>query len=257
MAAGRAGGFGLVIGVDRSGTERERLLERGADVVIGELADVTVRAIDRRMSQLPDALLSFGLLAGVVSARRPVLFFDFDGTLSQIVDDPAAATLVPGADKALQSLAALYPVAILSGRDLADIHSRVGIPGLWYAGSHGFEMIGPDGRHHENETAAAAVPVLERAAAELTEALDIPGVMVEHKRFAVAVHYRNAAPEAARGCRRRCTRSARAVACGSHRAGWWSNSARTWTGTRARPWNGSSTRSPGRSRCCRSTSATT
>lgn len=197
VAAGRAGGFGLVIGVDRSGTERERLLERGADVVIGELADVTVRAIDRRMSQLPDALLSFGLLAGVVSARRPVLFFDFDGTLSQIVDDPAAATLVPGADKALQSLAALYPVAILSGRDLADIHSRVGIPGLWYAGSHGFEMIGPDGRHHENQTAAAAVPVLERAAAELTEALDIPGVMVEHKRFAVAVHYRNAAPEAA------------------------------------------------------------
>ena len=109
VAAGRAGGFGLVIGVDRSGTERERLLERGADVVIGELADVTVRAIDRRMSQLPDALLSFGLLAGVVSARRPVLFFDFDGTLSQIVDDPAAATLVPGADKALQSLAALLP----------------------------------------------------------------------------------------------------------------------------------------------------
>ena len=115
--AGRAGGFGLVIGVDRSGTERERLLERGADVVIGELADVTVRAIDRRMSQLPDALLSFGLLAGVVSARRPVLFFDFDGTPVADRRRPAAATLVPGADKALQSLAALYPVAILSGRD--------------------------------------------------------------------------------------------------------------------------------------------
>ncbi len=76
--------------------------------------------------------------------------------------------MVPGADKALQSLAALYPVAVLSGRDLADIHSRVGIPGLWYAGSHGFEMVAPDGTHHQNETAAAAVPVLEQAAAELT-----------------------------------------------------------------------------------------
>lgn len=198
VAAGRAGGFGLVIGVDRTGEGARSLLECGADTVIGDLADVTVRAIDRRMSALPDALLSFGQVAGVVSARRPALFFDFDGTLSQIVGDPAAATLVPGADKALQSLAALYPVAVLSGRDLADIQSRVGIPGLWYAGSHGFEMVGPDGTHHQNETAAAAVPVLEQAAAELTaELCDIPGVMVEHKRFAVAVHYRNAAPEVA------------------------------------------------------------
>jgi alpha,alpha-trehalase len=42
----------------------------------------------------------------------------------------------------------------------------------------------------------AAVPVLESAAAELRDALrHIPGVRVEHKRFAVAVHYRNVAPE--------------------------------------------------------------
>ena len=198
VAAGRAGGFGLVIGVDRTGEAREALLASGADAVIGDLADVTVRAIDRRMSVLPDALLSFGQVAGVVSARPSALFFDFDGTLSEIVNDPAAATLVPGADKALQELAALYPVAVLSGRDLADIRARVGIPGLWYAGSHGFEMVGPDGTHHQNETAAAAVPLLEAAAADLTERLGgIDGVVVEHKRFAVAVHYRNAAPEAA------------------------------------------------------------
>ncbi len=36
VAAGRAGGFGLVIGVDR-GAGRAALLERGADVVVGEL----------------------------------------------------------------------------------------------------------------------------------------------------------------------------------------------------------------------------
>ncbi|AQT82656.1 trehalose-phosphatase [Mycolicibacterium litorale] len=198
VAAGRAGGFGLVIGVDRTGAARSDLLRCGADAVIGDLADVTVRAIDRRMSALPDALLSFGQVAGVVSARRPALFFDFDGTLSDIVDDPAAATLVPGADKALQSLAALYPVAVLSGRDLADIWTRIGIPGLWYAGSHGFEMVGPDGSHQENQVAAAAVPLLAQAADELgLELASVAGVVVEHKRFAVAVHYRNAVPEAA------------------------------------------------------------
>ena len=198
VTAARAGGFGLVIGVDRTGGAGSELSARGADVVISDLADVTVRTIDRRMSALPNALASFGQLASVVGARRPALFFDFDGTLSEIVDQPGAATLVDGAAEALRALAALYPVAVLSGRDLADIRDRVGIPGLWYAGSHGFEMIGPDGTHHSNETAAQAIPILADAAAELTEMLSgISGVSVEHKRYAVAVHYRNAAPDAA------------------------------------------------------------
>ncbi len=198
VTAARSGGFGLVIGVDRAGESGERLRECGADVVVRDLAEVRVRGIGRRMTTLPDALASFGQLAGVVSARRPAIFFDFDGTLSEIVDEPGAATLVPGADKALQSLAALYPVAVLSGRGLEDIRERVGIPGLWYAGSHGFEMVGPDGTYHRNDTAAEAVPVLEQAAVELAAKLEsIPGVVVEHKRYAVAVHYRNAAPEAA------------------------------------------------------------
>lgn len=198
VTAGRAGGFGLVIGVDRTGEGGATLKQCGADVVVGDLAEVLVRSIDRRMSTLPDALAAFGQLAGVVGARRPAIFFDFDGTLSDIVDQPGAAALVPGAARVLQSLAALYPVAVLSGRGLEDIQARVGIPGLWYAGSHGFEMVGPDGSYHRNETAAEAIPVLADAAAELTERLaSIPGVTVEHKRYAVAVHYRNAAPGAA------------------------------------------------------------
>jgi trehalose 6-phosphate phosphatase len=94
----------------------------------------------------------------------------------------------------VQKLAAQAPVAILSGRDLADVTERVGLPGIWYAGSHGFELTAPDGTHHQNDAAAAAVPVLESAATQLREKLgSIPGVVVEHKRFGVAVHYRNAA----------------------------------------------------------------
>ena len=198
VSAARAGGFATVIGVDRSGAARDALLGCGADAVVGDLAEVTLRTIDRRMSTLPDALESFGQIAAAAAARRPAIFFDFDGTLSEIVNDPDTATLVPGADKALAALAALYPVAVLSGRDLADITARVAIPGLWYAGSHGYEMVGPDGTHHRNEAAAQAIPVLESAAAELTERLaPLAGVAVEHKRYAVAVHYRNAAPEAA------------------------------------------------------------
>jgi trehalose 6-phosphate phosphatase len=192
VAAAREGGFALVIGVDGAG-HRDALRDSDADAVIPDLGEVTVRTGDQRMAQLPDALPALGLIDGL-AARRPAVFFDFDGTLSDIVNDPDTATLAPGAHDALQKLAERCPVAVLSGRDLADVTERVGLPGIWYAGSHGFELTAPDGTHHQNDTAAAAIPVLKHAAAELRDVLgSIPGVVVEHKRFGVAVHYRNAA----------------------------------------------------------------
>ncbi|WP_156690261.1 trehalose-phosphatase [Mycobacterium sp. Marseille-P9652] len=188
IGAARAGGFAVVIGVDRTGN-RDAMRDVGADTVVAELSEVSVRTGDRRMSQLPDALQGEDLGGG-----HPAVFFDFDGTLSEIVNDPDAARLVAGAAEALQRLAAQCPVAVLSGRDLADVTNRIGLPGVWYAGSHGFELTAPDGAHHQNDAAAAAVPVLEQAAGDLRERLkSIPGVVVEHKRFGVAVHYRNAA----------------------------------------------------------------
>ena len=195
VEAGSGGGFALVIGVDRTG-HGEELRRHGADVVVPDLVDVAVRTGDKPMSLLPNAVDSYGQLIGVVGGRQPFVCLDFDGTLSEIVSDPDAARLVDGAAKALENLAAHCPVAILSGRDLADVRDRIGIPGIWYAGSHGFELIGPDGSHHHNDAADAAVPILESAAAELNDALKhVPGAYVEHKRYAVAVHFRNVSPD--------------------------------------------------------------
>jgi trehalose 6-phosphate phosphatase len=192
VAAGRAGGFALVIGLDRAG-RRDALHGAGADAVVDDLREVTVRTGDLRMSQLPDASQALTGPDGL-AARRPAVFFDFDGTLSDIVNDPDTARPVAGAAEALAQLAAHCPVAVLSGRDLADVANRVGVPGIWYAGSHGFELTAPDGTHHENDAAAAAIPVLEQAAGALRDQLgSIAGVVVEHKRFGVAVHYRNVA----------------------------------------------------------------
>jgi beta-phosphoglucomutase-like phosphatase (HAD superfamily) len=39
VAAGRAGGFGFVVGVDRIG-EADALKEHGADIVVSDLADL-------------------------------------------------------------------------------------------------------------------------------------------------------------------------------------------------------------------------
>ncbi|HZN71820.1 MAG TPA: HAD-IA family hydrolase, partial [Micromonosporaceae bacterium] len=46
VEAGRAGGFGLVIGVDRTGHAAD-LYEHGADRVVADLAEVTVRGSER------------------------------------------------------------------------------------------------------------------------------------------------------------------------------------------------------------------
>jgi len=191
VTAARASGFALVIGVNPS--EQHEHLSLGADALVTDVSEVAVRIGDLRMSQLPDAMQALRLADGLFG-RPPAVFFDFDGTLSDIVDDPDAARPVAGAAEALQKLVAQCPVAVLSGRDLADVAMRVGLPGIWYAGSHGFELTAPDGTHHQNDAAAAAIPMLEEAAARLRKRLgSIPGVVVEHKRFGVAVHYRNAA----------------------------------------------------------------
>jgi trehalose 6-phosphate phosphatase len=190
VTAARAGGFALVVAVDSTGA----LDCRGADTVVSDVREIGVRTGDRRMSELPDGLQALDL----TTERQPAVFYDFDGTLSEIVEDPHSARLVDGAADALTSLSAACPVAILSGRDLADVRERIGLPGLWYAGSHGFELTGPDGTHHQNPEAAASMPVLAGAAADLADQLGhIPGVVVEHKRFGVAVHYRNAARDRA------------------------------------------------------------
>lgn len=193
VAAGRSGGFALVIGVERVG-DTGRLQDCGADATVTDLSDVAVCETFAHVADIPPALTDHSELAPGLRVARPAVFLDFDGTLSDIVNDPDSATLVEGCAIELARLAGLCPVAVISGRDLADIRARVGIPGLWYAGSHGFELIGPGGEYYENEGALAAIPDLVRAVSRLRSTLaSVPGVLLEHKRFAVSIHYRNVA----------------------------------------------------------------
>lgn len=191
LAAARRGGFALVIGVARPGDE-ELLRRAGAHVVVTDVARIGFRSGTRPLSRIPDALTSRHQSAALLRSRHPAVFLDFDGTIADIVAQPTAATLVEGVASELARLARHCPVGIISGRDLADVRARVGVPGLWYAGSHGFELVGPDGQHYENEEASDAEPDLVRITSTLCERLGtVPGVLVEGKRFAVSVHYRN------------------------------------------------------------------
>jgi trehalose 6-phosphate phosphatase len=76
--------------------------------------------------------------------ERAGIFLDVDGTLAPIVERAEDAR-VPDATRALlRSLAERYAiVAGVSGRAAEDARRLVGLDELWYAGSHGAELLEP------------------------------------------------------------------------------------------------------------------
>ncbi len=194
VQAGRAGAFGLVVGVDRAGQASD-LKRNGADIVVPDLADLHVRVrpevICRAVQLVPDALERYGEIERELGGRRAAVFLDYDGTLTPIVERPDLAVLSEVMRMAVKNLAAICTVAIISGRDRADVQRLVGLDELVYAGSHGFDIAGPVGLRIQHEEGTAFKSTVQRAAARLSEALtSVGGALVEPKRFAVAVHYR-------------------------------------------------------------------
>jgi trehalose-phosphatase len=137
---------------------------------------------------LPSALGRWDEIASRIAGRRIAVFLDYDGTLTPIVERPEDAVLPGAARGALERLAARHPVAVLSGRDLDDVRAMVGVEGIVYAGSHGFDVAGPAGLAERRGDEAA--PLLDRAEELLRPVERVPGARIERKRYAVAVHVR-------------------------------------------------------------------
>lgn len=142
-----------------------------------------------RISDLPSAGSRLDQIRHILGDRRPALFLDYDGTLTPIVDDPADARLPTATREVIERLAARTVVAIISGRDLEDVRALVAIDGIWYAGSHGLDLLDPDGKR--TEQAREFLPALASAEADLRDLIgDVEGARLERKRFAIAVHER-------------------------------------------------------------------
>ena len=126
---------------------------------------------------------------------RLAIFTDFDGTLAPIRKRASHAHLSARVRRALEQLTADgHLVAVVSGRPLGDLQQRVGIDGVWYAGSHGYFLRAPDG----GELSLLRVEerrLIVRVAHRLTMALGkFRGIEVEPKPGAIAVHFRAATP---------------------------------------------------------------
>ncbi|WP_277542146.1 trehalose-phosphatase [Haloarcula laminariae] len=119
---------------------------------------------------------------------------DFDGTLAPIEDDPDAPEITPANRRAVERLVSRPDtlVAVVSGRQLADLRPRVGIEGVRYVGNHGLEYT-VDGERAVHPEAEARTDDLRAAREEITARLaDMEGVHVEDKAVTLTVHYRRA-----------------------------------------------------------------
>jgi len=124
------------------------------------------------------------MMEELAATRRLLIASDFDGTLSEIVEDPDLATPMARSLSALEALADLEgtTVAIISGRRRAELLERFEHPR--------FILIGEHGSDHGDD-AGPESPVLAEAR-ELVEAMvrATPGSRAEHKERSVAFHYR-------------------------------------------------------------------
>lgn len=130
-----------------------------------------------------------------VLRRRPLLAFDFDGTLAPIVPRPHDAHLSSAVSTRLRKLALQLPVAIVTGRTVADVRTRLDFEPAYIVGNHGAE----EDAARDDGTAPPVAPaldglraILHRRSAELASL----GVTVEDKRLSLALHFRLAAQRA-------------------------------------------------------------
>lgn len=145
----------------------------------------------RPAAQVPTVDDRFDELVDRLAGRAVVLFVEVDGVLAGLRDDRDAVSVAPATRELVTRLARACTLALVSGRDVADLRQRLPVSGCWYVASHGFELEAPDGDDIEQQTIGAAIAALDRAEHQLAATLgDAPDVHLTRERFGVAVGLR-------------------------------------------------------------------
>ncbi|CAL9757803.1 unnamed protein product [Musa acuminata subsp. burmannicoides] len=169
-------------------------------------------AYDAWMMKCPSALSSFKQITNHAKYKKIVLFLDYDGTLSHIVDNPEHAFMSNAMRTAVKNVAKYFSTAIVSGRSCHKVvYKFVKLGELYYAGSHGMDIMGPVIKNESiSDLPGCTISIEEQGnevilfqpakefllminevqsfLKEVTK--DIEGVIVESNKFCVSVHYR-------------------------------------------------------------------
>lgn len=127
-----------------------------------------------------------------LSNKYIMLFLDYDGTLTPIVETPDKAVISQNTKDLLVKLSASHhcKVAIISGRSLRDIRALVGLKDIIYAGNHGLEIEGPKIKF-ESQVSPRLKSIIRHIYEDAVSKLSkIKGVLIEYKRLTISVHYR-------------------------------------------------------------------
>ncbi|XP_020227951.1 probable trehalose-phosphate phosphatase F [Cajanus cajan] len=192
-----------------SSPPRKKLL-KGSSAQVASI-DFDIEDYFSWMLEYPSALDSFEKIIDLAKNKKIAMFLDYDGTLSPIVDDPDCAFMSESMRTTVRSVAKYFPTAIISGRSRDKVFDLVKLTELYYAGSHGMDIIGPISstlcKSHPDcvkstdqegneitlfQPAREFLPMIDevfRTLVEITK--DIEGAKVENHKFCASVHYRN------------------------------------------------------------------
>lgn len=135
-----------------------------------------------------------------IDPATTAFFFDFDGTLAGIVDDPQAVQVDLRVLEALRAIrdASDGALAVISGRSVKQLDRMLHPLRLPAAGVHGLERRNVDGHLFRVEIDEDAFARLHERIAKFVE--EHPGLLAEVKPGSVALHYRKR-PQLASACR--------------------------------------------------------
>ncbi|CAA0812979.1 Probable trehalose-phosphate phosphatase H [Striga hermonthica] len=127
-------------------TEEPSCPENDSSVTADEQPNGLNLADTRYISWLndhPSAIASFNGMMNAAKGKQIVVFLDYDGTLSPIVNDPDRAFMSDPMRSAVREVARYFPTAIISGRSREKVYEFVKLDEVFYAGSHGMDIKGP------------------------------------------------------------------------------------------------------------------
>ncbi|MEK7107034.1 MAG: trehalose-phosphatase [Patescibacteria group bacterium] len=125
-----------------------------------------------------------------VGENEFLLMLDFDGVLAPIVARPHMARMRKRTRTLLAACRGRGRVAVISGRALADVRTRVGLSDLWYAGNHGAEWRMGKARGREKLSRAQGAKLREAREDFFELSQRYRGVIVEDKGLTFSVHFR-------------------------------------------------------------------
>jgi trehalose 6-phosphate phosphatase len=135
---------------------------------------------------------SLALPPATLAVSETAFFFDFDGTLAELASAPGLVVVEPRVGTLLAELSRLSggAVAIVSGRAVDDLDRMLGALRLPTAGLHGAERRDSNGDMLRVGFGDERLLTMERVLEQVVS--DNPGMLLEIKGAALALHYRNA-----------------------------------------------------------------